>query len=208
MYINFIKRALDFVLSLLGFILFSWLYIIIIIAIKLNSKGPVFFIQKRIGKNKKEFNIIKFRTMKSDTPQNVPTHLLENPEYYITAVGKLLRKTSLDEIPQLFNIIKGDMSLVGPRPALWNQYDLIKERDKYGANSLRPGITGWAQVNGRDEIPIEVKARLDGDYVSKVSLLFDLKCFIKTIRCVIKREGVREGIQEEGHYEKSSGNWC
>lgn len=207
MYSYKIKRVLDFLLSLLAMIILLWLFIVIAIAIKLNSKGPVFFLQKRIGRDKKEFNIIKFRTMKIDTPKNIPTHLLKNPDQYITSMGKLLRKTSLDELPQLINIIKGDMSIVGPRPALWNQYDLIAERDKYDVNHLRPGLTGWAQVNGRDEIPIEIKARLDGEYMKKLSFTFDIKCIIKTVNCVIKHEGVKEGLQEEGHYEKSTSDW-
>lgn len=208
MYIKKIKRIFDFILSLLAMIFLSWLFLLIIIAIKLNSKGPAFFYQRRIGRNKKEFKIVKFRTMKIDTPKNTPTHLLKAPEQYITSVGKMLRKTSLDELPQLINIIKGDMSIVGPRPALWNQYDLIAERDKYSANNVRPGLTGWAQVNGRDEVPIEVKAKFDGEYIKKMSFLFDLKCMIKTIGCVIKHEGVKEGVQEGIRYEKSPSDWC
>jgi O-antigen biosynthesis protein WbqP len=208
MYINKIKRLIDFILSFLAMILLSWLFLITIAAIKLTSKGPAFFFQRRVGKDKKEFNIIKFRTMKIDTPKNTPTHLLENPEKFITGIGKLLRKTSLDELPQLINIIKGDMSIVGPRPALWNQYDLIAERDKYGANNVRPGLTGWAQVNGRDEIPIEIKAKLDGDYIKRMSFSFDIKCMLKTIGCVIKHEGVKEGLQEGIRYEEGSGDWC
>ncbi|BCJ93372.1 UDP-phosphate galactose phosphotransferase [Anaerocolumna cellulosilytica] len=208
MYINKIKRLIDLILSFLAMILLSWLFLITIATIKLTSKGPAFFFQKRIGKDKKEFNIIKFRTMKIDTPKNTPTHLLESPEKYITSVGKLLRKTSLDELPQLINIIKGDMSIVGPRPALWNQYDLIAERDKYGANNVRPGLTGWAQVNGRDEIPIEIKAKLDGDYIKRMGFIFDIKCMFKTVSCVIKREGVKEGLQEGIRYEEGSGDWC
>lgn len=193
MYINGLKRIIDFILSLLAVICLSWLLIIIVIAIRLTSKGPAFFLQRRIGKDKSEFNIIKFRTMRINTPSNTPTHLLKNPEQYITGVGKILRKTSLDELPQLINIIKGDMSIVGPRPALWNQYDLIAERDKYGANNVRPGLTGWAQVNGRDEIPIEIKAGFDGEYVKNVGLILDIKCIMKTVGCVIKHEGIQEG---------------
>lgn len=208
MYINKIKRLIDFILSFLAMILLSWLFLITIVAIKLTSKGPAFFFQRRIGKDKKAFNIIKFRTMKIDTPKNTPTHLLENPEKFITGIGKVLRKTSLDELPQLINIIKGDMSIVGPRPALWNQYDLIAERDKYGANNVRPGLTGWAQVNGRDEIPIEIKAKLDGDYIKRMRFSFDIKCMLKTIGCVIKHEGVKEGLQEGIRYEEGSGDWC
>ena len=167
--------------------------LIIIIAIKIDSKGPIIFKQKRIGIYKSEFFILKFRTMYKDTPKDVPTHLLESPEKWITRVGKFLRKTSLDELPQLINILKGDMSFVGPRPALWNQYDLIEEREKYGANDVPVGLTGWAQVNGRDELPIEEKAKLDGDYAKNIGLWMDIKCFFKTILSVLKSEGVLEG---------------
>jgi Sugar transferases involved in lipopolysaccharide synthesis len=187
------KRGIDLLLALITTILLSWLFLIIIIIIKLSSEGPVFFKQKRIGINKKEFYILKFRTMRIDTPKDVPTHLLIQPEKYITAIGRFLRSTSLDELPQLFNIIKGDMSMVGPRPALWNQYDLIEERDKYGANKVRPGLTGWAQVNGRDELPIPVKAKYDGKYIENLSLGFDLKCIGKTIVTVWRRDGIKEG---------------
>lgn len=196
MYIKFIKRFFDLLLSILAVILLSWLFLIIIFLIKLSSKGRVFFKQRRIGKDKSDFYILKFRTMRMDTPDDIPTHLLRNPEQYITTVGKFLRKTSLDELPQLFNIIKGDMSIVGPRPALWNQYDLIEERDKYRANSIRPGLTGWAQINGRDELPIKLKAELDGEYITKLSFYFDIKCILRTIGCVIKHDGVKEGIGE------------
>lgn len=196
MYKNHIKRLLDLLLSVLAVILLSWLFLIIIACIKLSSKGPVFFTQRRIGKNKSEFNIIKFRTMRIDTPKDTPTHLLKNPEQYITPIGKFLRKTSLDELPQLLNIIKGDMSIVGPRPALWNQYDLIAERDKCGANDIRPGLTGWAQVNGRDELPIPLKAELDGEYIKRLSFLFDLKCVLRTVYCVLKHDGIKEGAVE------------
>jgi len=165
-----VKRLFDFILALIGLILLSPLFLIIIIAIKLDSRGPVFFKQKRVGVNKTHFNILKFRTMRIDTPKDMPTHLLKNPEQYITKVGKFLRKTSLDELPQILNIIAGSMAIVGPRPALWNQYDLIAERDKYGANNIRPGLTGWAQINGRDTVSIEDKARYDGDYVENASL--------------------------------------
>lgn len=174
-------------------ILASWLYLIIIIAIKIDDPGPVFFAQKRVGNHKEYFNLYKFRSMKMSTPHDVPTHLLENPEQYITRVGKFLRKTSLDEIPQLWNILNGDMSIIGPRPALWNQYDLIEERDKYGANDIKPGLTGWAQINGRDELEIDVKAKLDGEYVEKQSFGFDCKCFFGTIGKVLSSEGVVEG---------------
>lgn len=193
MYIHGMKRLVDIVLSALGMILLSWLFLIIIIAIKLDSTGPVFFKQKRVGLHKKHFNIYKFRTMRTDTPKDMPTHLLQDPEQFITKVGRFLRKTSLDELPQMYNIFKGDMAIIGPRPALWNQYDLIEERDKYGANDIRPGLTGWAQINGRDELEIPVKARLDGFYVEHMGVLLDLKCFFGTIRSVLKSEGVVEG---------------
>lgn len=159
----------------------------------MDSKGPVLFKQRRIGINKAEFYILKFRTMKIDTPKDTPTHLLENPDRYITRVGKFLRKTSLDEFPQIINILKGEMSIIGPRPALWNQYDLIKERDKYRANDVLPGLTGWAQINGRDELQIKVKSKLDGEYVTKMSFIFDVKVFFKTIFSVLRSDGVKEG---------------
>jgi len=192
-----VKRLFDFILALIGLILLSPLFLIIIIAIKLDSKGPVFFKQKRVGINKTHFNILKFRTMRIDTPKDMPTHLLKNPEQYITKVGKFLRKTSLDELPQILNIIAGSMAIVGPRPALWNQYDLIAERDKYGANNIRPGLTGWAQINGRDTVSIEDKARYDGDYVENLGVKMDVKCFIGTIVIVLKRDGVLEGGVKE-----------
>lgn len=188
-----VKRYIDFTLALMGIIILAPAFLAIVIAIKLDSNGPVLFRQKRVGIHKTHFNILKFRTMRIDTPQDMPTHLLENPEQYITRVGKFLRKTSLDELPQIINILVGEMAIVGPRPALWNQYDLISERDKYGANNIRPGLTGWAQINGRDELPIEVKAQLDGKYIEKVSFTFDVEIFLKTIFCVIKSEGVKEG---------------
>lgn len=193
MYRNGLKRVLDFILSLVGLILLSPVLLIIALIIKLTSPGPVFFKQKRVGKNKTYFNILKFRTMRTDTPKDTPTHLLANPDQYITSIGKVLRKTSLDELPQIINILKGDMSIIGPRPALWNQYDLIEERDRYGANDILPGLTGWAQINGRDELEIDVKARLDGEYVERMSFLFDCKCFFGTITSVLKHEGVVEG---------------
>jgi O-antigen biosynthesis protein WbqP len=193
MYRIFIKRFLDIVASLLGIVLLSPVFLLLIIAVKLDSKGPAFFKQKRVGLHKSHFYMLKFRTMKSDTPHDIPTHLLENPDQYITHVGKFLRKTSLDEIVQVFHILSGKMSVIGPRPALWNQDDLVAERDKYGANDLRPGLTGWAQVNGRDDLPIPVKAKFDGEYVEKVCFLFDCKCFFLTIFKVIKSEGVTEG---------------
>lgn len=188
-----VKRVIDIFLSLLGIIVLSPVFLILIIAIKLDSRGPVLFKQRRVGLNKKYFNILKFRTMRIDTPKDTPTHLLDNPDQYITRIGKFLRKTSLDELPQIWNIFIGDMSVIGPRPALWNQYDLIAERDKYCANNVPPGLTGWAQINGRDELPIEVKARLDGEYVKKISFSMDVKCFIGTIISVVKRDGVVEG---------------
>ena len=193
MYRNGLKRVLDFMLSLVGLVILSPVLLIIALIIKLTSPGPVFFKQKRVGKNKTYFNILKFRTMRTDTPKDTPTHLLANPDQYITSIGKVLRKTSLDELPQIINILKGDMSIIGPRPALWNQYDLIKERDRYGANDILPGLTGWAQINGRDELEIDVKARLDGEYVERMSFLFDCKCFFGTITSVLKHEGVVEG---------------
>ena len=193
MYRNGLKRVLDFILSLVGLILLLPVLLIIALIIKLTSPGPVFFKQKRVGKNKTYFNILKFRTMRTDTPKDTPTHLLANPDQYITPIGKVLRKTSLDELPQIINILKGDMSIIGPRPALWNQYDLIEERDRYGANDILPGLTGWAQINGRDELEINVKARLDGEYVERMSFLFDCKCFFGTITSVLKHEGVVEG---------------
>lgn len=195
MYNKYIKRLLDILLSAIVIFLFSWLFIIIIILVKTTSKGPLFFKQKRIGIHKNNFHIIKFRTMRVETPSDMPTHLLVNPDQYITKMGKLLRRTSLDELPQLFNIIKGDMTIVGPRPALWNQFDLIEERDKYKANEVRPGLTGWAQINGRDELPNQIKARLDGEYVSNMNFLFDTKCIFKTVGCVIMHEGIKEGVQ-------------
>ncbi|GAB6518559.1 sugar transferase [Bacillus cereus] len=188
-----LKQIVDCIFAIVGLVVSSPLFLLLIICIKLDSKGPVLFKQRRIGKGKKEFYILKFRTMRIDTPKDMPTHLLEDPEMYITKVGKFLRKTSLDELPQIINIIKGEMSIIGPRPALWNQYDLIKERDKYSANDVTPGLTGWAQINGRDELPIDVKAKLDGEYVEKLSPLFDLKVFFMTIKSVLKSEGVKEG---------------
>ena len=193
MYRNCVKRGLAIVLSLVGLLTLGWLLILLSIAIKLDSPGPVLFRQKRVGLGKSHFYILKFRTMRIDTPRDMPTHLLVNPEQYITRVGRFLRKTSLDELPQLFNILAGHMAIVGPRPALWNQFDLIAERDRYGANDIRPGLTGWAQINGRDELPIDVKAKLDGEYVQKLSFLFDVKCFLLTIKAVVRSEGVVEG---------------
>lgn len=193
MYKKVIKRVIDFILSLCGLIVLSPIFIILCIWIKLDSKGPILFKQRRIGINKKHFSIYKFRTMYIDTPKDMPTHMLSNPDQFITKAGKFLRKTSLDELPQIINIIKGEMSIIGPRPALWNQDDLIAERDKYHANDVRPGLTGWAQINGRDELEIPVKARLDGEYVKRISFLFDVKCFFGTIISVLKSDGVVEG---------------
>lgn len=190
---KYLKRPLDFLIALIALIILSPLFLLIAIWIKLNSKGPVFFRQKRVGKYKELFEIYKFRSMRTDTPADMPTHLLNDPEAFITSSGRFLRKTSLDELPQLINIVKGEMAIIGPRPALWNQYDLIEERDKYKANDIRPGLTGWAQINGRDELEIPVKAKLDGDYVEKMNLIFDIKCFIGTIFSVLKSDGVVEG---------------
>lgn len=203
MYIRIIKPILDITLSLIALILFSWLFLIIIIAIEIDDPGPVFFTQKRVGIHKKYFKLYKFRSMKMSTPHDTPTHLLENPDQYITRVGRILRKFSLDELPQLINIIKQDMSIIGPRPALWNQFDLIEERDKYGANDVKPGLSGWAQINGRDELPIEKKAYLDGEYVKKVSFLFDLKCVCLTVLKVISHDGVVEGGTGKMHKMES-----
>ena len=192
-----IKRILDVILSIIVLIILCPFLIIFSIIIKVESEGPILFKQKRVGKNKKIFTIYKFRTMRTDTPKDMPTHMLKNAESYITKFGNIMRKTSIDELPQLFNIVKGDMSIIGPRPALWNQDDLIKERDKYHANDIRPGLTGWAQVNGRDELEIPVKAKYDGEYIEKVSLWFDIKIFFKTIINVFKHEGIVEGMQKE-----------
>ena len=199
MYEKYVKRFIDISLSLVGLIVLSWLYFIIMIAIVIDDPGPVFFMQKRVGLNKKLFKLHKFRSMKMSTPHDTPTHLLENPDQYITRVGKILRKSSLDELPQIWDIFIGKMSIIGPRPALWNQDDLIAERDKYGANGVRPGLTGWAQINGRDELEIPVKAKLDGEYVQQLkhggikAFLFDCKCFIGTVFSVARGDGVVEG---------------
>lgn len=193
MYQKYAKRLIDLLLSACAIVVLSPVYLLICIAIVADDPGPVFFRQKRVGIHKTHFLILKFRTMKVSTPKDVPTHLLENPEQYITRVGKFLRKTSLDELPQIFQIFTGKMAIIGPRPALWNQFDLIAERDKYGANDVRPGLTGWAQINGRDELPIDVKARFDGEYVQNLSFAFDCKCFFGTIGSVLKSEGVVEG---------------
>jgi len=197
-----LKKMLDTVLALIVLIVLLPVFIIISLIIKVSSKGPILFKQKRIGKGKNEFYILKFRTMKINTPKDTPTHLLNNPEEYITKIGKFLRKTSLDELPQLINIVKGDMSFVGPRPALWNQYDLITERDKYGANDIYPGLTGWAQINGRDELPIKIKAALDGEYIKRMSLIFDIKILVLTFIKVIKSDGIKEGASNKKHEQK------
>lgn len=188
-----LKRLIDTILSLLGLIILSPIFLGLAIWIKSDSPGPVFFKQKRVGIHKNLFNIYKFRTMRADTPKDTPTHLLQNADYYITSSGKFLRRTSLDELPQIINILKGEMSIIGPRPALWNQDDLVAERDKYNANSVLPGLTGWAQINGRDELPIPVKAKLDGEYIEKMSLGMDLKCFFGTLEAVLNSKGVVEG---------------
>ena len=203
MYRKYIKRILDFILSVIAIILLFPFFCIFAIIIKLESKGPIFFKQKRIGKQKKYFYIYKFRTMRTDAPKDMPTHMLNNAESYITKFGNLMRKTSIDELPQIINILKGDMSIIGPRPALWNQEDLIKERDKYKANDIRPGLTGWAQVNGRDELPIPIKAKYDGEYVEKESFLFDIKVFFQTIIKVFKHDGIVEGKVENKEKQKS-----
>ena len=192
-----VKRGLDALLALLALVVLSPLLLILAAAVKLTSPGPVFFRQKRVGKGKTHFMIFKFRTMRTDAPKDAPTHLLKNPEAFITPIGRFLRAYSLDELPQLMNILKGEMAVVGPRPALWNQFDLIAERDRYGANDVRPGLTGWAQINGRDELPIPVKARLDGEYVRRMSFLFDARCVLGTVFSVLRHEGVVEGMQEE-----------
>lgn len=194
-----IKRIIDFILSLLGLIILFPLFLVIAIWIKVDSPGPIFFKQKRVGQHKELFEIYKFRTMRSNTPSDMPTHLLGDPASFITNSGAFLRKTSLDELPQLINIIKGEMAVIGPRPALWNQDDLVAERDKYNANDILPGLTGWAQVNGRDELPIPTKAKLDGEYVEQMSFAMDVKCFFLTIKSVISSDGVSEGWNEDNN---------
>ena len=193
MYRKFVKRLIDIVLSAMGLIILAVPMLIFAIIVKIDSKGPVLFWQKRVGIHKQTFMMPKFRTMYTDTPANIPTHLLSDPQRWITRVGKVYRKTSIDELPQLICIFTGKMSIIGPRPALWNQDDLIAERDKYGANDVRPGLTGWAQINGRDELEIPVKAKLDGEYVSNLTFAMDLKCFFGTIRAVLRHDGVVEG---------------
>lgn len=192
-YEKVVKRALDVILSGLGLVVLSPLFLGIVIAIKVDDPGPAFFVQKRVGKNKKYFRLHKFRSMKISTPHDVPTHMLDNPEQYITKVGHFMRRTSIDELPQVWDIFVGNMSIIGPRPALWNQDVLVAERDKYNANDIRPGLTGWAQINGRDELEISDKAKLDGEYVQKKSLIFDIRCFIETVFSVLRSDGVVEG---------------
>ena len=198
----YVKRALDFVLSLVALILLSPVMLIIAIVIRATSPGPVFFRQKRVGLRRSHFMIYKFRTMRTDAPKDAPTHLLQNAQSFITPVGKFLRASSLDELPQLINILRGEMAVVGPRPALWNQYDLIAAREAVGANGVLPGLTGWAQINGRDELPIDVKARLDGEYVQRMSFLFDLRCIFGPVFSVLRRDGVREGAAQPAKEEK------
>lgn len=210
MYENFFKRFLDIMLSLVGLIISAVPMLIVALITVIDSKGPALFKQKRIGIHKKEFMILKFRSMPIETPSEMPTHMLKNSESFLSPWQKFIRKTSIDELPQLINILKGDMSLIGPRPALWNQYDLIAERDKYGANDIRPGLTGWAQINGRDELEISQKARLDGEYVENLNLAFDFKCFFGTVISVVKSEGVVEGgtgaIQEQAKISQNEEN--
>lgn len=196
MYQKFVKRFLDIFLSALALIVASPLFLLLAVWIKLDSKGPVFFRQKRIGIHRTTFEILKFRSMRTDTPRDLATHLLSNPDQWITHAGRFLRKTSLDELPQLINILRGEMSIIGPRPALWNQDDLVKLREAYGANDVVPGLTGWAQINGRDSISVEEKARLDGEYASKISFAMDVKCLLRTVAVVLKREGYEEGQHE------------
>lgn len=204
LYEKSIKRIIDLFLSGLGLIILSPLYLVIIIAIEIDDPGPVLFTQKRIGKNKKYFKLHKFRSMKMSTPHDVPTHMLDSPDQYITKIGRFMRRTSIDELPQVWDIFVGNMSVIGPRPALWNQDVLVAERDKYNANDVKPGLTGWAQINGRDELEISDKAKLDGEYVKKISFLFDVKCFIGTIFSVIKSDGVVEGGTGELHKKERS----
>ena len=192
MYKAFIKRTIDIILSLSGILVLAVPMLVVALIIKLDDPGPALFVQKRVGLHKRLFSLYKFRSMKLDTP-DIPTHLLENPDAYLIRIGKTIRRLSIDELPQLFNILKGDMSIIGPRPALWNQDDLIAERDKYGANDIKPGLTGWAQINGRDELEIAEKARLDGEYVRRMSFGFDCRCFFGTFSSVLRSDGVVEG---------------
>jgi O-antigen biosynthesis protein WbqP len=201
---QFAKRAMDIILSAMTLLCLSPVLVIVALSIKLTSKGPVLFKQKRFGKNKVFFDIYKFRTMRNDAPKDVPTHMLDTPTNYLTPVGRVLRKTSLDELPQLVNILLGEMTLVGPRPALWNQEDLIEERDKYNANSVIPGLTGWAQINGRDELPIDVKAKYDGEYIEKMGFIFDLKCILKTFTVVFTAKGIKDETEPSSHSPTNS----
>lgn len=209
MYENYIKRLIDIALSTIGLVVLSGLFLIIAVAVVLDDPGPVFFKQKRVGKGKTYFPLHKFRSMKMSTPHDMPTHMLKNPEQYITRVGKFLRKSSLDELPQIWDIFIGNMSIIGPRPALWNQEDLIAERDKYGANDIMPGLTGWAQINGRDELEIPVKAKFDGDYTRILhaggfkAFFFDTRCFLGTIFSVARGDGVVEGGTGKMHNRKA-----
>ncbi|MDE6469724.1 MAG: sugar transferase [Eubacterium sp.] len=200
------KRILDIVISFGGLVVLSPLFVGLVLAIKIDDPGPALFVQKRVGKDKNYFKLHKFRSMKMSTPHDAPTHMLENPEQYITKVGGFIRKHSFDELPQIWDIFVGNMSIIGPRPALWNQDYLTAERDKYGANDVKPGLTGWAQINGRDELEIEDKAKLDGEYVEKLSFAFDVKCFFGSIFSVIKNEGVVEGGTGELEKEKEKVN--
>ena len=202
MYKKFLKRFFDILLSGVGIVVLAIPMLFVALIVKLDSPGPAFFKQKRVGMHKTYFNIIKFRSMPTSAPNDVPTHLLADTESYLTKWQRFIRKSSIDELPQLFNIFAGSMSVIGPRPALWNQHDLIEERDLYGANDIRPGLTGWAQINGRDELTVDVKARLDGEYVERMSFGFDCKCFFLTIRKVLKGDGVIEGAQEKEFVEK------
>ena len=204
MYRKFFKRLIDIVLSFCALVILAVPMLIFALIIKLDSKGPVLFWQKRVGLHKKTFMMPKFRSMYTETPSDMPTHLLDDPQRWITPVGKVYRKLSIDELPQIWSIFTGKMSIIGPRPALWNQFDLIEERDKYGANDVRPGLTGWAQINGRDELEIPVKAKLDGEYAKKMSFLFDCKCFFGTIFAVLRHDGVVEGGTGTMNKEKES----
>lgn len=206
MYSKFLKRVIDIVLSFCGLIVLLPVFALISLLIVIDDPGPVLFTQKRVGLNKTFFKLHKFRSMKMSTPHDMPTHLLENPDQYITKIGKFLRKSSLDELPQIWDIFVGNMSIIGPRPALWNQDDLVAERDKYGANDVRPGLTGWAQINGRDELEIPVKAKFDGEYVENISFAFDCKCFFGTITSVLKHDGVVEGGTGELHKQEEKVN--
>lgn len=199
-----IKRLIDVILSFVGLVILSPLFVMLIISIKLDSPGPILFRQRRVGIHKTYFDILKFRTMRVDTPKDTPTHLLENPDCWITNVGKFLRRTSLDELPQIINILKGEMSIIGPRPALWNQYDLIDAREKYGANDIPVGLTGWAQINGRDELEIDIKAKFDGEYADNLGFVMDVRCFFGTILSVLKSDGVIEGKAEVENGGKKS----